>query len=67
MTTEFRKEAYRRFWLVKGHLSCHQWEDKDIISMSDSYLKRLWNNESGCLDEYEAGFEEAWRALNYGK
>ena len=63
MTPEFRKEAYRRFWLVKGHLACHTWKDKDIISMYDSYFKRLWNNESGCLELYEEGFEEAYNKI----
>jgi hypothetical protein len=63
MTDEFRKEAYRLFWLVKGHLGCHDWQDEDIIKMHDSYFRRLWNNESGCLDIYEEGFEEAYEAL----
>ena len=67
MTPEFRKEAYRRFWLVKGHLACHTWSEEDIISMDDSYFKRLWNNESGCLDIYEEGFEEAYEALTWTK
>ena len=31
--------------------------------MHDSYFRRLWNNESGCLDIYEEGFEEAYEAL----
>ena len=50
MTPSFRKEAYRRFWLVKGHLGCHTWQDKEIIAMHDSYFRRLWNNESQCLE-----------------
>ena len=32
--------------------------------MYDSYFRRLWNNESGCLDIYEEGFEEAYEVLN---
>jgi len=65
VTPEFRKEAYRRFWLVKGHLACHTWADEEIISMYDSYFNRLW--VAGCngapLSEYEEGFEEAYNEL----
>ena len=67
MTDEFRKEAYRLFWLVKGHLGCHNWSEEEIIKMPDSYFRRLWNNESGCLDIYEEGFEEAYEALEWKK
>ena len=35
--------------------------------MHDSYFRRLWNNESGCLDIYEEGFEEAYEALEWKK
>jgi hypothetical protein len=63
MTPSFRKEAYRRFWLVKGHLGCHTWQDKEIVAMYDSYFRRLWNNESQCLEEYEEGFEKAYEEL----
>ena len=56
MSPEFRKEAYRRFWMIKGHLACHNWSDEDIISMSDSYLKRLWHNEEAYI--HKDGFEE---------
>ncbi len=69
MTPEFRKEAYRRFWLVKGHLACHTWSEEDIISMYNSYFVRLWKD--GCngapLYEYEKGFEEAYEALTWTK
>ena len=69
MTPEFRKEAYRMFWLVKGHLGCHTWSDKEIIKMHDSYFVRLWKD--GCngapLYEYEKGFEEAYEALTWTK
>jgi hypothetical protein len=65
MTPEFRKEAYRRFWMIKGHLGCDSWQDKDIVSMHDSYLFRLWHNEEAY--RYEEGFEEAWEALMKSK
>ena len=61
MSPEFRKEAYRRFWMIKGHLACHNWSDEDIISMSDSYLKRLWHNEEAYI--HTEGFEEAYQKL----
>ena len=65
MTDEFRKEAYRLFWLVKGHLGCHTWSDKEIESMHDSYFRRLWKagSDGAPLYEREEGFEEAYEAL----
>lgn len=56
-----RKEANRYFWLVKGHLIPKTETDEVVEGYYDSYFKRLWNNESQCLDEYERGFEEAYR------
>ena len=53
------KEAYRLFWLVKGHMNC---SDETALRSADGYFKRLWNNESQCLDEYEIGFEQAYKA-----
>tara|TARA_B110000977_G_C11060455_1_gene485748 strand:- start:1426 stop:1674 length:249 start_codon:yes stop_codon:yes gene_type:complete len=61
MAPEFRKEAYRRFWMVKGSLACHLWDDADIIAMHDSYLTRLWHNEESYIAE--EGFESAWNNL----
>jgi len=64
MTEEFRKEAYRRYWLIKGHLACHNWKDEDIIKMSDSYLSRLWCMYQGDdMSIWEEGFEEAYQDL----
>ena len=69
MTDEFRKEAYRLFWLVKGHLGCHTWPDKEIESMHDSYFRRLWRagSDGAPLYEREEGFEEAYEALEWKK
>ena len=69
MTPEFRKEAYRMFWLVKGHLGCHTWSDKEIESMHDSYFRRLWRagSDGAPLYEREEGFEEAYEALEWKK
>jgi hypothetical protein len=64
MTEEFRKEAYRLFWLVKGHLGCHYWTDKSIEEMHDSYFKRLWCKYQGDdMSRIEDGFEEAYQKL----
>ena len=65
MTDEFRKEAYRLFWLVKGHLGCHTWSDKEIESMHDSYFRRLWRagSDGAPLYEREEGFEEAYEEI----
>jgi len=60
-TPEVRKEANRRFWLVKGHLIPKTESDETVVGYYDSYLKRLWNNESGCLEDYEEGFEAAYK------
>ena len=57
-----RKEANRLFWLVKGHLIPISEPDNVVEGYYESYFKRLWNNESQCLSEYERGFEQAWKA-----
>lgn len=57
-----RKEANRLFWLVKGHLIPISEPDDIVEGYYESYFKRLWNNESQCLSEYERGFEQAWKA-----
>ena len=53
------KEAYRLFWMVKGHLNC---SDNTALMSANGYFKRLWID--GCngapLYDYEEGFEEAW-------
>ena len=56
-----RKEANRYFWLVKGHLIPKQESDEIVERYYTSYFKRLWNNESQCLDIYERGFEAAYK------
>ena len=56
-----RKEANRLFWLVKGHLIPRSEPDNIVEGYYDSYFKRLWNDESQCLDVYERGFEAAYK------
>tara|TARA_Y100000389_G_C17316080_1_gene440530 strand:- start:677 stop:925 length:249 start_codon:yes stop_codon:yes gene_type:complete len=58
---EVRKEANRYFWIIKGHLIPQEESDYIVESYYESYFKRLWNNESGCMEIYEAGFEEAYK------
>jgi len=52
------KEAYRLFWLVKGHLNTTH---ECILDSYDSYFKRVWYNEESYI--HEDGFEEAWQKI----
>jgi hypothetical protein len=52
------KEAYRIFWMIKGHLGA---SEETILSCADGYFKRLWCNNEAYL--HEEGFEEAWNKL----
>tara|TARA_B100000676_G_C17816237_1_gene700177 strand:+ start:22 stop:231 length:210 start_codon:yes stop_codon:yes gene_type:complete len=55
------KEAYRIFFLVKGHLDA---TEETVMSSYNSYFRRAW--QSGCDGaphyEKEDRFEEAWAA-----
>jgi len=67
LTTEDElKEAYRLFWIVKGHLNT---SDDTALSSKDGYFKRIWID--GCngapIADYEEGFEEAWNLLKSQK
>ena len=42
------KEAYRIFFLVKGHLNC---SEKTALSCYDSYFKRCWYNQEAWTRE----------------
>lgn len=62
MCTPFvRKEANRYFWMVKGHLIPKTEPDETVEAYYESYFRRLWNNESQCLDVYQVGFEKAYK------
>lgn len=56
---EHHKEAYRYFWMVKGHLNS---SDQTVLASKDSYFKRLWidGSNGAPLYLYEEGFEEAY-------
>ena len=64
MTDEFRKEAYRRFWLVKGHLVSYMERRGHNHLCTIHILEDYGIMNLGCLDIYEEGFEEAYEVLN---
>tara|TARA_B100000287_G_scaffold364545_1_gene358821 strand:+ start:1166 stop:1369 length:204 start_codon:yes stop_codon:yes gene_type:complete len=49
------KEAFRLFWMVKGHLNCTY---ETAINCYNGYFKRCWYNEEAYI--YEDKFEEAY-------
>jgi len=53
-------EAYKLFWMVKGHLEC---SPETALASADGYFKRLWfaGSNGAPLYEYEETFEEAYR------
>lgn len=53
-------EAYKLFWMVKGHLNV---TEKTVLASADGYFKRLWKAgaDGAPIYEYEEGFEEAYR------
>ena len=56
MTNFEIEQAYRLFWLVKGHLNASH---ETITSSYDSYFRRLWGNCERAGYGME-GFEEAY-------
>ncbi len=50
-----KKEAYRLFWMVKGHINT---TEATILESAPGYFKRLWGNHEAVY--HEDGFEEAW-------
>lgn len=53
-----KKEAYRIFWIVKGHLNA---PEQCIYDCYDSYFKRVWYMEESYA--HENGFEDAYNML----
>lgn len=51
------KDAYRVFYMVKGHVDI---TSDTALSCYDSYVKRLWYN----TESNDEGFEEAYRKKN---
>lgn len=63
MSEEDRKECFKIFFMVKGHIGCSSWSDEELLSMRDSYFKRLWYNEEAYI--YAQGFEDAYSNLHH--
>lgn len=58
------KEAYRLFFLVKGHLDA---TPQTVLGSADGYFKRLWiaGSNGAPLYENEEEFEKAWENNQY--
>jgi hypothetical protein len=56
MRLEDKKEAYRIFFMVKGHINT---SEKTILDSYDGYFRRLWGNHENVY--HEEGFEEVWQ------
>ena len=56
--TVTRREAYRMFWIVKGHFNT---TEQCIFDCYDGYFRRMWNNNEAYI--HEEGFEEAYNKL----
>ena len=54
------KEAYRLFFLMKGHLDA---TPETVLGSADGYFKRLWmaGSNGAPLYDYDEAFEEAWK------
>ena len=50
------KEAYRIFFLVKGHLNC---SEETALSCYNSYFKRCWYNQEAWIRE--ESFEKEYK------
>ena len=60
VTPAHRREAYRVFWIVKGHFRA---TESCILDCYDSYFKRVWYMEEAyCREE---GFEEAYNKYTH--
>lgn len=53
-----KKEAYRLFYMVKGHLDT---TEETILASYEGYFRRLWGNHEACY--HEEGFEEAYQKV----
>lgn len=53
------KEAYRLFFMVKGHLNC---SPETALESANGYFKRLWydGGDGAPLYDYAEQFELAW-------
>ena len=58
------KEAYRLFFLMKGHLDA---TPQTVLGSADGYFKRLWmaGSNGAPLYDYDEAFEKAWENNRY--
>lgn len=65
-TDEEITNAYRLFFMVKGHLNC---TPETALASADGYFKRLWysGGNGAPLYDYEEEFEKLWKAHNESK
>jgi hypothetical protein len=52
------KEAYRVFWIVKGHVNV---SEETALKCYDNYFKRVWYNDEAW--SYVDGFEDAYNKM----
>ena len=55
------KDANEMYYMVKGSMIPKGWSQKDINSMYNSYIKRMWGNNERFVYSAEK-FEQAWEA-----
>lgn len=57
------KEAYRLFFMVKGHLDA---TPETVLASADGYFKRLWyaGGNGAPLYDYDEQFEIEWKKRN---
>ena len=63
MTKQQRKFANELHYAVKGHLINPNYSDEEVMSIHDSYLKRLWGNHERLVYCRE-DFEKIWSQRN---
>lgn len=54
------KEAYRLFFMVKGHINA---SEETVLSSANGYFKRLWydGGDGAPLYDYSEEFEKVWK------
>lgn len=57
------KEAYRLFFMVKGHLDA---TPETVLASAEGYYKRLWyaGGNGAPLYDYDEQFEIEWKKRN---
>lgn len=57
------KEAYRLFFMIKGHLNA---TPETVLASAEGYYKRLWyaGGNGAPLYDYDEQFEIEWKKRN---